>query len=294
MLVKARGCVSRSSTFGGRVRWFASRLLSLDEVLLRSLGCLLVCSFCLLAACTTPKTETKPEEAAPQTQVAPEAAPVTFRELTAGVWLHTSQKEIAPWGLVPTNGLVIEDGSNAILVDTAWDDPQTAYILNWSKNTLGKPITSAVFTHAHEDKMGGVTVVRESGARTYAASDSNAFAKQRGMTPAQFMLEFGEDGVSEQLSPLVVFDPGPGHTIDNIVVGFPEKGVIFGGCLIRPGDSGSLGNVADADVDHWDRAVELVSERFPSAQLVIPSHGPPAGRELLEHTIGLVRAAREN
>ena len=95
-----------------------------------------------------------------------------------------------------------------------------------------------------------------------------------------------------EFAPLVVFDPGPGHTVDNIVVGLPEEGVVFGGCLIRPGESGSLGNVADADITHWDRAVELVSGQFPDARIVIPSHGPPAGRELLEHTVELVREAR--
>lgn len=217
---------------------------------------------------------------------------MVFRELVPGVWLHTSEKEIAPWGMVPTNGLVIEDGEGSILVDSAWDDSQTAYILRWARETLGKPVTRAVFTHAHEDKMGGVAAVRESGAKTFAASDSNTLAAERGMTPAETVLEFDASGVSVQLAPLVVFDPGPGHTVDNIVVGLPEEGVIFGGCLIRPGESGSLGNVADADITHWDRAVELVSGQFPDARIVIPSHGPPAGRELLEHTVELVREAR--
>ena len=78
---------------------------------------LLLPCFCVLClvSCASPETSVKPEPATARI----EEAPVVFRELVPGVWLHTSEKEIAPWGMVPTNGLVIEDGESAILVDTA-------------------------------------------------------------------------------------------------------------------------------------------------------------------------------
>src|SRR5690606_42074715 len=42
---------------------------------------------------------------------------------------------------------------------------------------------------------------------------------------------FDDDASSSELPPAVVFDPGAGHTVDNIVVALPDAGVLFGGCL---------------------------------------------------------------
>lgn len=217
---------------------------------------------------------------------------VSFRELVPGVWLHTSTKLIPPWGRIPTTGLVVEHGEGSILVDTAWDDGQTEVVVRWARDTLGKPLRAAVFTHAHADKMGGVGALEAAGVVTWAAPDSNALAPGRGLVPARRALHFDAEGVSREIPPLVVFDPGGGHTSDNIVVGLPTRGVLFGGCMIRPPGAQDLGNTRDADLAHWDAAVVATGRRFPEARHVVPSHGPPGDRGLLGATIRLVRAAR--
>lgn len=91
-----------------------------------------------------------------------------------------------------------------------------------------------------------------------------------------------------------VYHPGAGHTRDNIVVYFPPAKVLFGGCLIRPGDASSLGNTADGDVANWASAVRNVASAFPEAEIIIPSHGAMGGRELLDHTIALAEAAKND
>lgn len=101
------------------------------------------------------------------------------------------------------------------------------------------------------------------------------------------------DGSELYLKNLEFFYPGPGHTRDNIVVYYAPAKVLFGGCLIRPGGSDNLGNTADGDVAGWADAVRRVAAQFPEAEIVIPSHGPPGGRELLDHTIALAEAANE-
>ena len=246
---------------------------------------ILLFALTLATSCASPltpsATTTAPE--AP-TEALPE---VSFTQLTPGVWMHTSWKAMPKWGNVLSNGLVVEDGDHAILVDTAWDDTQTERIVQWAAGTLHKPITRAVFTHAHEDKMGGVAALRARGIATYAAPDSNALATERGLTPAEHDLSFDASHDSLQLAPLVIFDPGAGHTTDNIVVALPERDVLFGGCLIRPGGSTSLGNTADADLAHWEAAGQHVAVRFPDASIVVPSHGSPADRALLDQTASL-------
>ncbi len=199
--------------------------------------------------------------------------------------------DVPGFGRVPANGLIVIDGDHSVLVDTAWNDDQTAAILDWAKLTLKKPVKLAVFTHAHADKMGGVGIVRKRGIETYALALSNQLAIKRGFSPAENALELRENGPSQTLGPLTVFYPGAGHAEDNIVVNLKGSGILFGGCLIRPGDSDNLGNSADGNVRHWAAATEAVAARFPDSKIVVPSHGPPAGRELLDHTTALARAA---
>ncbi len=239
-----------------------------------------------LTACATTSPVTPPT-ATPSEAPAPSS--VRFEALAPGVWLHLSTFVIEPWGEVPSYGLVVDREGGALLVDTAWTDAQTEEILRWADETLGRPITAAVFTHAQQDKMGGVAALRARGVATYAAADSNALAVARGLVPAEHALAFDAEDVSRELAPAVVFDPGGGHTEDNIVVALPEAGVLFGGCLVRPADATNLGNTADADVGHWADAVEAVAARFPDLEVVVPSHGRPAGRELLALTIRLAR-----
>jgi metallo-beta-lactamase class B len=51
---------------------------------------------------------------------------VRFAQLSPTVWMHTSMKEVPAFGLVPANGLLVIDGDHSILIDTAWNDDQTA------------------------------------------------------------------------------------------------------------------------------------------------------------------------
>jgi metallo-beta-lactamase class B len=85
-----------------------------------------------------------------------------------------------------------------------------------------------------------------------------------------------------------VFYPGPAHTRDNVVVWLAESRVLFGGCAVRAASDTSVGNVADADVKEWPASIRRVRDRYPTADVVVPGHGDPGGRELLEHTLALL------
>ncbi|MDJ0939904.1 MAG: subclass B1 metallo-beta-lactamase [Woeseiaceae bacterium] len=225
---------------------------------------------------------------------------VRFTRIDESVWMHTSYATIEPWGPVRSNGIVVVGGKGAVLVDTAWNNRQTEAIIDWAQQALGVSISSAVFTHAHDDKMGGVEALRAAGIPTYAHPQSNLLAPINGLMPAEFDLVIAADGTASapaesngNLSLLQIYYPGPGHTADNIVALATGTGVLFGGCLVRPAGSVSLGNTADASIDNWEAAADSVVRQFPGAMVVIPSHGSPGGRELLSHTVDLARSARE-
>ncbi|WP_340678236.1 hypothetical protein [Paraglaciecola sp.] len=55
---------------------------------------------------------------------------IQITKLDDGVWLHTSFY-IYPNGIkFPSNGLIIKEGQNLTLIDTAWGELQTVKLLN--------------------------------------------------------------------------------------------------------------------------------------------------------------------
>jgi metallo-beta-lactamase class B len=87
---------------------------------------------------------------------------------------------------------------------------------------------------------------------------------------------------------LRVYYPGEGHTRDNVVVWFPGKKILFGGCFIKSLDAKGLGNIADANLDQWPNSVRTLDSIFSDARLVIPGHQSSGGKELLRHTLDLL------
>lgn len=219
----------------------------------------------------------------------PETKPVEFVALGQGVWMHTGYKVVQPWGNIRTNGLIVERGEYSVMIDTAWNDDQTAEIIRWAENTLGKPVKATIHTHAHSDKMGGMLALHAEGIETYATRLTNELAKQRGLLPAKNELNLSEIGSQTVWEGLTVLYPGGGHSEDNIVVNDHVNKILFGGCMIRPGMTTSLGYTGDANLGYWSKAVENAAIAFPDSEIVIPSHGKPAGREILKNTMHIAR-----
>lgn len=250
-----------------------------------------------LAACATQTKESAAERAVPEP---------SLEKIADGVWIHKSYAWVEPWGPILSQGMVVKGGGGIFLVDTAWNDADTERLLDLIKAEIGQMPIAAVVTHAHQDKMGGMrafTYAHLMKRLSFAHPLTNIDAPKRGLAPATNTFVF-EDGDREQLTSeytegatvlstttIDIFYPGPGHTRDNIVVYYAPAKVLFGGCLIRPGGATTLGNTADADIANWANAVRMVAKEFPDAEIVIPSHGPMGGRELLDHTIALAEAA---
>jgi len=254
--------------------------------------CLVLSVFLIGACAVTPANQ----PALTEDKTVPEPS---LEMIAAGVWVHKSHKNIPPWGPILSQGLVVKSDGIVTLIDTAWNDADTDKLLDLIETEIGEAPMRAILTHAHADKMGGVGALHRRNIRTRAHRYSNEDAAARNLTPALVTLLSEETNGRAILSPaaghkLSVFYPGPGHTRDNIVVYYAPAKVLFGGCLIRPGDAKSLGNTADADIANWADAVRKVAAEFPDAEIIIPSHGAPGGRELLDLTIALAEAAASN
>jgi metallo-beta-lactamase class B len=212
---------------------------------------------------------------------------VTVQRLTTSIWMHTSTQR-DPGGLVvPSNGLVKETDRGSILIDTAWNDEQTERICRWVADVLHKPVYMAIVTHAHNDRIGGVKYLLDHGIKVIGlkATRDIALARKMSAPDRTFELPIGQ---STELEGIELFNSGPGHAPDNIVVWFSNDKLLFGGCLVKSMEAKTLGFLGDADLGHWPKAIEALKERYAAANVIVPGHGETGGRELLDHTLELL------
>lgn len=225
---------------------------------------------------------------AAQGQAADVSRDLKVRELRPGVWLHTSWRVLPDGKRFPSNGLVVREGDHLLLIDTAGGEPLTEALFKWIDGTLRLPVRAAIVTHAHDDRLGGAPVLVRRGIPFYGRPMTRTIALEQKLPPPQGLRGLAAVGGTDHVGSAEVFYPGPAHTRDNVVVWLPESRVLFGGCAVRAASDTSLGNLADADVKEFPASIRRVLERYPTTDVVVPGHGEPGGRELLEHTLALL------
>ncbi len=223
-------------------------------------------------------------------------APVRIAEdlelspLLADVWVHRSSS-VLDGSPVWANGLVIVGEWGLVLIDTPWNDRQTAALLEHVETTLERPVVAAVVSHTHPDAMGGIRALRERGIPVHGNARSAQLAADSTSPPPDELFDIAAEvelaGVSLQL-----FWPGHGHAPDNIVVYQPDRQLLFGGCFVKSYDARGMGFVGDADLVEWRRALQGVAERYPRIRTLVPGHGQPGDRGLLTHTRVMIATHR--
>ncbi len=213
---------------------------------------------------------------------------VQVEQLAPGVWRHVTYKYLPSFGRSPANGLVVCADGEAALVDTPWNDEQTACLCDWVERELGARVTLVVVTHAHDDCLGGLREAHRRGARSYALDKAAPIARDSGKeVPQTTFTEACELRIGGETLELRYL--GGGHTIDNIVVWIPSEKVLFGGCLVRSAGAQSLGYTGEADLAAWPVTIRAVRARCADARLIIPGHGDPGGLDTLDRTLELLR-----
>lgn len=185
--------------------------------------------------------------------------------------------------------------------------------MRYLRARFAPPRVIAINTHFHVDGTGGNEGYAAEGVTTYASDHTVALQAERGSAGPEGMARYvgAEDPAlaariratrvvpaqqvfSESAGLALTFAGeavrvsfvGGGHSRDNVVVYFPDRGVLFGGCMVRA-DPG-LGNTADADLAHWPTTADAAAAFAP--RIVVPGHGSPGGIELLSATAAAVRS----
>ena len=98
----------------------------------------------------------------------------------------------------------------------------------------------------------------------------------------KFSLPFGSEETYELLH------PGPSHTPDSLAVYFPDRKLLFAGCVVKGGDT--LGYLGDADLESWPGVIRELMEL--DLKMVIPGHGDRVDPGLLQNTLDLLTRER--
>jgi len=218
--------------------------------------------------------------------------PIKITQLDDGVWMHTSYYTYPNHVKFPSNGLIVKEGHQLTLIDTAWGELQTVQLLKAIKLKINLPVSKAIVTHAHSDRAAGVDVLEGSGVKVYSHPLTKRFTIENGSAvPNNTLDAILEAGSSMEFGSLKVFFPGAAHAMDNLMVWLPEKKVLFGGCAVRAMNSTSAGNTVHGDIQSWSQVIKRVKEEYKNAMVVVPGHGDFGGVELLAHTEKMVMAA---
>jgi glyoxylase-like metal-dependent hydrolase (beta-lactamase superfamily II) len=222
-----------------------------------------------------------------------------------------------PWA---SNSLLIRaSNSDCILVNTLCDNQGARTLVDWMKNSFGEVNLVAINTGFHVDNLGGNEFLLNRGISVYGSNMTAKLIAERGQAEKSWLLEELKSPENKKyydvyknltfVPPNHIFDineglhlkigdedvnvfyPGPSHTIDNVVVYFPKRKILFGGCMIKSLNSKDAGYTADADMQKWPRSVEKVLDKYKDARIVVPGHGDYGNTGLIKHTIELLDRA---
>lgn len=220
----------------------------------------------------------------------PQKSKLVVTPLNDRVYIHTTYG-VYQNNPVPSNGLIIKTSDGIVLVDTGWDSDgntdNTRQLLQWVADSLHQPVRLCIVTHAHEDRVGGISELRKAGVRaistalTAQKSAKLGYEAPEGTLPNDTTFLVGQE-------PIRCYFPGEGHTSDNIVVWLPKQQILHGGCFVKSVAAFGMGNIADANLNEWGNSVRKVMNLFGSAKIVVPGHEEWGDTKSLEHTLRLL------
>jgi metallo-beta-lactamase class B len=212
--------------------------------------------------------------------------------LAPGIWRHVTYTPMEGWGLVPANGLIVQDKEHAAMIDTPWTPEQTAILLDWVEKNLKAKVEVVVVGHHHVDCLGGLPEIRKRGIRSIGLDMARELAlAEKVEAPQETFTNVYELKVGERK--LELFYPGPGHTADNIVTWIADQKVLFGGCLVKSAYARTLGYTKEADLTAWPATLANLRSKYPNVKIIVPGHGDPGGWELVDNTLKLIKDRNE-
>ncbi|PKO12521.1 MAG: hypothetical protein CVU39_23850 [Chloroflexi bacterium HGW-Chloroflexi-10] len=264
----------------------------------------------LLSACSTAMTPTATPTAAP---TLPDPLPgmlapdLSLEKLADGVFVI---QHAYPW---QANSLVVRMANGEILlVDTPYTPEATQLLLDWVKEAFDGVKITAIVTGYHADNLGGIPALLDAGIAVYGSDLTADFAVSRLEHQREMMVDLLVPGKEDAFisayqemtfsapdhtfrldegltlmfgtEEVQVIYPGFTQSEDKVVVYFPKRKGLFGGCAILSGDR--VGNSIDADMKAWPESLKTLLNL--ELDWAVPGHGEGRDPELIAHTIEIL------
>lgn len=203
--------------------------------------------------------------------------------LSENLLIHKSFTNSENYGRFPSNGAIYIRNGKALIVDTPDSEAQTKLLIEYIKDSLNAYPEVFIGCHFHSDCIGGMAIFKEMGVTTITSKRTYEICRKQNLPLADSVftdsLSIDFEGAS-----VVCRYFGPGHTVDNITVWFPEEKILFGGCLVKSAESASMGYTADSDLNSWPESLDKILRSGYDIKTVIPGHGNPGALSIINHT----------
>lgn len=215
---------------------------------------------------------------------------IRISPVDSNIYVYTSYGDAGNYKNVDANAVIVVSGNDAVVFDTPWDDTQAKQLLSFVRDSLRKNIVLSVITHAHVDRIGSIATMKENNIPAIGYRLIAAEAKRHGHPSPDYLFYNTDTTLLCGDLEIVAYYPGAGHTIDNIVIYIPSKRFLYGGCFIKSGHSGSIGNIEDADITAWPASLKNMQQHFGKTgiNMVIPGHGSWKSDKAIENTLRLL------
>ncbi len=214
--------------------------------------------------------------------------PLEIKHLTGDFYVYTTYN-LYKGTPVPSNALYLVTNAGVVMIDCPWDSTQFQPLLDSIQLRHHKKVVMYIATHSHADRTAGLAFYAKHGVKTYSTVQTDAISKASHEKRAEILMAKDTTFKIGQYA-FQTFYPGPGHTVDNIVVWFPKDKVLYGGCFIKSTEATDLGYVAESKVNEWPASIKKLQQAFPDPAYVIPGHDDWKNKKSLEHTLELLEA----
>jgi glyoxylase-like metal-dependent hydrolase (beta-lactamase superfamily II) len=205
-----------------------------------------------------------------------------MRQLAAGAWTHTIDAE----GFPTTVAVVLTD-RRVIVVDTLMSPQDVAPVLDLLAAEAGDRRLIVINTHHHWDHVfgnaafAGADIVAQRGCPRLISAQIQGGAESLRLPPPEGVplpsITFGDRLSYVDDDEAVHLIHTPGHSEDSLVVFFAKRRLLIGGDTVE----WPLPNFGQRDGgEEWVRTLRQLKQ-LP-VDLVVPSHGPPMTKEIVD------------
>lgn len=213
--------------------------------------------------------------------------------LTNNLFIYTTYGDPGDGSLYPANGMYLVTNKGVVMFDTPWDTTQFQPLLDSIQQKHRRKVVICVATHFHSDRTAGLEYYRQKGISTYTTQLTDDWSRKKNAPRAANILLRDTIFRVGQYA-FETFYPGKGHSPDNIVLWVRGEKVLYGGCFVKSTETGSIGNLSDANIHEWIPAVQKVQEKFPHPRYIIPGHLGWTNPQSLSHTLRLLKKYQKN